>query len=750
MKNWKRTGGRLLAFTALGSLLLSGCAPTAGSGIAIREPVDSPYAAVAAVDTQRVENERFVLEIDAQTVNLRITDKQSGKSWTSSPDGAEDDPLAKNAAKMLMQSFVQIRYADPDGNLSTVNSATTVKKGGVVLRPIPNGVRVETTFVSEGIMVPLEVTLEDDSLRVSVPVKEIREDATTGNHLISILPMPAFGALELAQEGYLLVPDGSGALIEHSSVSRGVEDYKQYVYERDYAIERKTSETYTQTARLPVFGGKTGASGFVAVVHSGSARTCINASLGGYTRSYHLISPELIYRDYATVDVGKKTYQSIKFNLFEPQPVSSDRFELRYFLLEDEQADYVGMAARYRRYLLEEGGVRVSPDIASAPLYLELLGGVKRQESFLGIPMDQVVPLTSFADVRTITQTLRERGLASLVVNYTDWTTGGSANRIPRKLRADGALGSGKEWTQLQTDLQQAGVAFYPDLNFTDLYGSANGFSGKFDGTKTMQKNPLVEYRFKYSIYQPDPLLESTFLLRPAYMAQAVQQAMSAAGKLNVSGFSANSLGQKLYSDFGNDSMDRDAAQAAWQEALAAVSGATGKALFRSPNAYAFPYATHLTDVPVETSQFRIASRAVPFYQIALHGVLPMSLPSMNAYSDSRFAKLKALETGCMPKYTWGARNTAKVKGTELAAEMSLDYTLWLDEAVAVCKELTPTLEDIAAATIVSHRACAENVYETVYSNGTRVLVNYGEQPVTVDGQTVDAMDYYVEKGAGE
>lgn len=696
-----------------------------------------------------VENARFRVELHnymnegekSDTAFLIFTDKQTGVVWNSSPPGADEDPLAKNARKMAMKSLMHIRYADADSNLSLANSAVNSRGDRTRFLSIPGGVRVIIRFENEGITVPMDITLMDDYLKVSIPVREIEEDPDSDMRLVSIIPLPYFGALQMNDDGYMLVPDGSGALIDSSRIGSGALAYKQYIYGRDPAIEQKTGQMVTQTARLPVYGIKKDTAGMLGIIHTGASRACINAELHGTDQSYHCLNTELIYRDFATVDVGKKTYQSIKINLFESEPVQEENFEIRLYPLSEEQG-YVGMATRYREYLLNDGGVTPAAT-ETAPLYVELFGGVKRQVSVLGLPMDRVVPVTSFADALTLINTLQERGVGELVIGYTAWGRGGSSSRIPLKVQHENALGSRKEWLALQETLAGQGIALYPDLNFTDIYKNA-GFNGKTDGIKTMQKNPLVQYRYKLSTYQPNPLLENTFLLTPEKVNAAVDKFVRSSEDLNVAGFSVHTLGQKLYSDFGSVSINRMQTQRIWETVLKTLTDAGGRMLFRDPNAYAFPYAAHLTDVPVDSSRFLIESKPVPFYQIALHGVIPMTLPSLNGFSDIREAKLKALETGCLLKYTWGAQNVDRILHTEMDGLLGLDYSRWLDEAITAYVETQPFLKAVSDAKINSHRELDDNVFETVYDNGVQVIVNYSETAAEINGRTIPAMGYLI------
>ena len=57
-------------------------------------------------------------------------------------------------------------------------------------------------------------------------------------------------------------------------------------------------------------------------------------------------------------------------------------------------------------------------------------------------------------------------------------------------------------------------------------------------------------------------------------------------------------------------------------------------------------------------------------------------------------------------------------------------------------------LKEVSAATdgsaMVSHRMVSEDVYETTWENGCRVLVNYRETDVTVGDVVIQAHNYRV------
>ena len=83
------------------------------------------------------------------------------------------------------------------------------------------------------------------------------------------------------------------------------------------------------------------------------------------------------------------------------------RPQIRYCFLTRESANYVGIAARYRDFLMRERGVRRLDD--DVPLMsLDFFMGVERRAWFLR----DLIKMTSFADVQEILDDLASAGIS--------------------------------------------------------------------------------------------------------------------------------------------------------------------------------------------------------------------------------------------------------------------------------------------------------------------------------------------------
>ena len=175
--------------------------------------------------------------------------------------------------------------------------------------------------------------------------------------------------------------------------------------------------------------------------------------------------------------------------------------------------------------------------------YVELPGGVMRQESILGIPVNRVVPLNAYDDVAALAERLQNAGASSLVLNYVNWAKGGTESRLTVDMAPEGGLGGSSAFRRMLQDIEAlSGVNLYLDLNLTDMMHNQWGYSTKYSASQSVMKEPAIQYPYKMSTFQIDSTGGLRFLLSPLRFGKAMEQTLSKATKLSVYGFSANSL----------------------------------------------------------------------------------------------------------------------------------------------------------------------------------------------------------------
>lgn len=680
------------------------------------------------------ENTGFILSADMSKNTIRLTDKRSQKSYLSAAEGIDARDDLKKAVVMELSSLLYIKYADRDSNVTSQNSvAGALNKNDVSAELIKNGVRFEYYFSTEGFLIPLEIVLTDSGIKATVPLADIQEESSDIK-LTSISVLPNFGSALQGSQGYMLVPDGSGAVISYDICSSG---YSQRIYGDDPAVSSNTSNGNTaQTARLPVFGASYNGNAFIGIITSGDTRANVNAVPPTAKSPYGSVYTEFIYREKIVVDISQQTFESTQANLFEPNVCSLDRFTVEYRLPEGN--DYVSMANTYRDYLINTVGMTPLSESVGA-LQLQLIGGVMHSENFLGVPVNRVLPITTYDDAVSMVEELKDMGTQRVIINYLYWYNNATDRRLTLGIDTESRLGNKKSLDNMVSEISKNGKV-YLDLNFTELYSSHKGFSAGYDSARTVLLEPLAVYKYQLSTYQKDSEAEPLYLLNTDMIKKAAQKLLKKSDAEKYS-YSLNSMGSMIYSDFGEKAGDRGAMRSVFTDVMQSVSDVSDKLMFDGANAYAFPYAGVIQGVPTESSSFLCEDASVPFYAIALHGLVQMGTAPVNA-ENSRQTVLKAIESGIAPTYVLGKRNTNMFKNTAISDYSYIDSDYWLSRAAEAYSEVKECLLSVENRKITSHDMLSNGVYKTGFDNGCRVIVNYNDTAVMVEGITVEAQDF--------
>jgi hypothetical protein len=290
-----------------------------------------------------------------------------------------------------------------------------------------------------------------------------------------------------------------------------------------------------------------------------------------------------------------------------------------------------------------------------------------------------------------------------------------------------------------------ADTQLFFNLNFTDLMQNQSGYSTLYSTAQNVKKEPLMRQHFLLSTYRPDVDAEKIFLLNPANMANLVSEWAEAYAEwkaAGMKGLALGSMGEEIYSHFGDGALDRAVVQTLWEQTFASVAQQSQNGLlFTNANAYALPYASVVQSIPTEHSYYLCEERSVPFYAIALHGLVDMSVAPVNDGKDN-IRILQAVENGVALTYTLGWRNTDQLKNTAGEQYNYIKATDWLDEAAAQQSAIAPYLAAVSGKAIINHSQLAEGVYRTDFEGGAWAIVNYTDAAYAADGVTIAANHY--------
>lgn len=598
--------------------------------------------------------------------------------------------------------------------------------------------------------IPVTFQLVDGDLVAEIQSEEIV--IPENYNLYNITLLEYFGAAAKDTEGYFLVPDGSGALINFDP-QRSVKSYIQSLYGKDATIIEKEKTFYGQNAHLPVFGMKTGTGGMFAIIESGDALASVNAYISGLNSSYYNIYPRF--------NVSPTTYMTYEGNSMQasgvylfPQDISRVNIRVRYKVLDESNNTYVGMAKLYRSYL-EDNGIlkKLDNDVSKVPFFMEMQGFIEKRKMFFGIGYDSTQPLTTFEQAQQIYQEATEKGIDQITMKYVAWANGGFYNTVNNKVKIESILGGKKGFNELNDFLKKQGSQLFADVDFQYVGQDKwfDGFSSRKDSSMTMERKIAT-----LMPYDPASFMRYTnadygrYVFSPKNLLKTIESYLNSFKAYNTGAISVGTLGSDLNADYNcKNVIDRNTAEQIVMDGLAQMQSGDYQIMVNGGNAYTLKYATDILNMPLTSSSLNIEDEMVPFFQIVVHGYVQFAGEAINTSLNQVQTLLKSVETGAGLYYKWMYEPDDVLKETKYENTMySLNYNTWIDDAAETYKSVNAVLAGTQNAVIEDHQKLQENVYKTVFSNGTAVIVNYNRYDVTVEGTKVGAENFAAVGGA--
>ena len=713
-------------------------------------PSDPIYKKIASTDKMAMyadlENGYFVLE------NLK-----NGYLWYSVPKDSDSDTITKGTVRSNIRSQLIVNYVDKEDEKTaaftkSVNSyMSSVENGDVKVEEISNGIRVTYGFAEIDMTIPVEYTLEDDKFVATVVFSEIKEGKTS--YLVSINILPMLGAAATGEEGYLLYPDGSGALIYFSEHTSLTEYISKKCYGEEMAVSNKAEKsTYEEAVKMPVFGTvRSGGNALLGIVEQGDSIAEISAYCSTYSCGYNAVSSAASYRFWSEKMMFKGV-SGIQKTLYRVSKnhTAQKRYSVGYYMLDGSDADYVGMANRYRQYLIEKQGLEKR--ITEPTFNLTLYGSVGIDASFLGVHFTRIQKLTTYNQAKKMVGELSENGVDSLSVRYIGWQKSGITNsKLKNAATISSKLGGKSDWNELSSYLKEKGYGFYPEVKFLSFQQSGGGITTRKSAIRTMFDDVAKQVKYSPSVYKVSETEKPLYLLKYSLLDEAMNKILKTYKKTKAKNISVSEISEMLYSDFSENATYREESYQAARSSLKKLQNGFEKVAIAGGNMYAATFANKIYDTPIYSSGNLNYDEDVPFYQIALHGLVNLATPSVMQSQDSIICLLKSVESGCELQFAGINESAIVLMGTEYDSLYNTAFSDWKDYAKEWYLAYQPLLEKIYDQKIVGHKLLSHKVYQTDYENGISVIVNYSDDDYAPNGSTVCKAKYFAEiGGAGE
>ena len=580
--------------------------------------------------------------------------------------------------------------------------------------------------------------LEGNDLVVDVPIGEIEYKEDKPILYLSLLPY--FGAAGVDEEGYMLVPEGGGAVINFNNGKIRQNSYYSNLYGWDMCIVRD-SLVHETNNYFNVFGMAKEEGSFLCIMEEGAPYAAIQADISGRNHSFNYVNSVYSVTHREQFDVAER-YNGSMF-VYEPSLPADEHYINRYRFIDSNS--YVDMANAYNEYLVEKyGDAMQMQDDTEAPVVVDFLAAVDKVKQIVGIPLSRPLKLTSFKEAKAILEQINSEGMNNVSVKMTGWMNGGVKQEMLNKVDIINDLGSKKDLQNLVSYVNDNGMNIYLD-GITDYAWNSNildGFFAPFDAARLVSKEKAELYEYSTVTFAQRDGLDPYYLLNNENIQRAADLLVEATDKFGA-GVSFQNMGKDIPSDFDRKATVTRQASMEQQEARFKELAEAGKnVMINMGNNYAMPYVDMINNMDLAGYPYTILDKTVPFYQLAIHGFVNYTGESLNLTQDFEQELLNSAEYGAGLSFTLMEETAFILQKTLYTQYFGADYNAWHDRMIEIYTRYNNELGHTFNQRMTNHEWVTPKVACTTYADGTKVYVNYSYEDAKISGVTVPARDY--------
>ena len=726
------------------------------------------------------ENLKFYYREDRDII--AVYDKRNGYTWKTGldvPFSKEIDDRIQEALEkgetpvyepkedklnttftQMANSLITVEYYDSTFSIKRTSSAPYGGDRSELKKFADDYYRLDIDFKDVDISMKVHIHFDDKGIRYEIKDEEIEGDDI--NILAAVLISPFLGAsggvqLLWSEEdqdytiykpkgmipGYVLVPDGSGALIRFQDNHTRLQAYVGDVYGPDpsqatYYYSYDYGFVPFKHPKMPVYGIAHGnrQNAFCAYAVKGGEYMEIivtpEENLTHYTWAY----PRFVYNTYYHQVYNRKG--DGYFTLLKER--NHFDVEIRYDFLQGDgssggyAADYVGMALNYREYLLENDIIREKPfDIERIPIRLDfVMADAKR--SILGY---EDVIVTTAEQVDEILDDVYNRGILCINSGLLGFQKGGITLGKPWKASWNKNIGSRGDFERLIESAHEKGI----DISFAQNYTLINSEQMTLPNNAAKHVNGWLNL-YTYSRFTSFPIQEISYA-KPRKSAEWFTKQSEIFKKLNVTSLTIDGMSNMLLSDHSRKGNNVQEAIQMYQEVLSRYNDDyTINAV--SPNAYLWKYVDRFLDTPVFSTQYIIETDNVPFLQLVLKGTMELYAPYSNFsfYTDKDI--LRMIDYNVYPSFLLSHESSHYLATTNSANLYSTEYNLYKDLISETYQKVNDALGKVINSRWINREVLEDGIVLNTYDDGTQILINYTDYPYNFRNTTVNPLSYHV------
>lgn len=677
----------------------------------------------------KIQTEIGEVAVDEKTLNFQVK-SPSGYVWSSTIDYTD---LSPNVQRQVASAVI-IKFVDTKNNYNMSDSYSFEDTCKKEFTEIPNGFSSILTFTrkqgKENVQlakIKLTVTFKNNGINIEIPTSDIEENETI--NISSITPYPYLGAVESDKvPGYMLVPDGVGALVRYKKPSANSLDYANEVYGKNIAFEGTTNlytvKTNGSNIYAPVYGLVHGIkqNALFAIIESGQEYSTLRVKYPTEAIPYSTIYSSYQYRRTYDQPMGKD--ENNKITLLQAKRNEYD-IKYTYHILNAKEADYVGMANFYNQYLKEKQVLKAKDKQENINLKLETIG----LEKTTGVLFDKSIVMTTFDEYHNIINQLSDKGIENIVGLFNGFTSNGVSWGAPNYTSISQKLGTKKDVKSLNAE-----TLIYYAADFQKASSKGSGFNTYFDLAKKIN-----DQRFTYLNGQ-----DEEYLLTLQKSKELFNESVEKLAKYNIDNFYLTNMGNLIYEDNGSKTKISDAIAFYHQM----INKQNKKIALSKANDYMWDLIVDYFDFPLYSSQRLSIDDTVPFLSLVLQDSMNLYSTNANFFSYPRSELLRLIDFNVYPSFIVTNKSSQKLEKTNLNYIYSSRYSDLEEEIIVYYNFVNDALKNVVGDKVIDRIIPQVGIVKNVYSNGTIIYINYTNSSYRIDDEVaVPAMSYHVIRG---
>lgn len=661
----------------------------------------------------------------------------------------------------IANSLITIEYYDSD-SIKYISSASykNAESKLYTLNGDPSTRRLDVVFTKPDIQFSVYITFKERSIQYDIPIDEMKGSDLSILSAIDITPfLGASGGKQNIMNpdtlewethdkyrvpGYVLVPDGSGALIRFEDYTSSFNAYDGDIYGSDPATETYNYSSETNAVPLsdpvmPVFGIAQGNDqiAFVAWADSGAEHMDI------------IVNPDETNNVSYTWAYPRFEYNNKYFQVYNQQgdgyfktmdePMEFNISMTYEFLFGDgsngsPSADYVGMAQAYRSHLIDNGTITPMPedDDKDIPIRLDFIMADSKKGI---IGTDQVV-VTTADDVGEILNSVMENGISNINSGLIGWQKGGETISRPYLDKFSSEIGTKREFKNLIGSMAEKGV----EVSYCRDFSSLNSLMISFNHNAAQHINTWYLSLDRSAGLPENAPIQIFGYIKPTKSVKWMKQLADKVSDY-CDGFTITGVTNTLVSTYDRNGIETSLSDAIglYQDALEQI-GKNMKLNLENPNMYLWKYTDRYLLSPVGSSQYAFESDSVPFLQMVINGTMEVYAPYANFSFYTQDCILKMIDYNIYPSFILSKQPSWYLSDTFSCDLYSTEYSLYDDMIADIYSQINEVLSQVKGYEWTNRVVPENGIVINEYSGGSskiQVVINYTEKTYQYEGISI-------------